>query len=59
MSPARVVSALDPGEDGQTRFGLGPESLAVEQFALQVGKEVSRPCAALACDMMCRAWTAH
>lgn len=39
VAPARVVPALDPGEDGGAGFGLGLEAVPVEQFSLQADDE--------------------
>src|SRR5918992_1506662 len=39
VPPARVVEALDEVEDGHAGLGMGAELLAVEQLALQGGKE--------------------
>jgi hypothetical protein len=39
MPPGRVVEALDEVEDGYASRGVGPEAVAIEQFALEGGEE--------------------
>ena len=39
MSAARVVPALDPGEEGRARLGLALPASAVDQLAFQAGEE--------------------
>ena len=42
MAPVRVVLALDPGKDGQARFGLGSPGAPSNELALQSGKKALR-----------------
>src|SRR5262245_22494272 len=42
MSPSRVVPAFDVAEERDARFSLALEGTAIEQFALETGKEALR-----------------
>jgi len=42
MAPPPVVPAFDVAEEGHARFGLALEGTAIEQLALEAGKEALR-----------------